>query len=826
MKGREIDDVPAVCTKEQTTSQGRLIVKLVFTTTNGESLLSADNLKSICRLEHKAIRTYKGFNDLCHKVNGTRHCCPSWSVGHYVAILTNVASCSDIQDHQVDEVATLLKNCSTYYHKQKLKPDCWNFETNQVDMKKCKSVPENCSKYNAVYNILHYLTDKGFLSNNQNLFLRYSLVLVPMAENKKFQKNVYKSNLKDKEMTDGNVKLTSYELSQLKMQIFVEVVLIQLYLPSLAMVVIMVILWLYTHSLILTVLIGMIIECSLLIAYFIYTIVLDLDYFTNLNIFTFVLMVGIAADNAFLYVDLWSEAKDKLKQETGRDVPSTDKDLTRKDLVNLTVTTLKHAAASMFVTNFTTAAAFFTGLTSVIPPIRLFAIYAGTSMICMFLLLVTWYPAAVIIVQTKPRKRGLGDKLCDNLSKAISNRCCDINAIGKKLVLWRGKFHKKILPDLVIRLRYFWVIFLALIAVGGFIVTFVEPKLKPPSSPVFQMFHKSHELEKYPFKVRNYFHFESTKRAGFPISLIWGTKPIDKGDKFNPASFGPITWDGNFDLANKESQKWIRKFISRLKKQPYVLDFGKKSFLEEFFDDMETANCTKENRLCCENTKFPYNSTVFNKCLLQRHCKKLKDVKLGSGFMSEGSPLYDSNDNVKAMTLNFVSNVGFTTSFDPVKKFWDTSRSWIDNELHQSPPSSRGWYISRLEFYDLQRSLSSGIFVSMSISLGVSFAVMLITTGNLFISVFAFITILFILAVTTGSLVLVGWELSILESLQLSCSVGLAVDFALHYGVAFVLAENKSNRKDRVFFSITEMSSAVTMAAFTTFLAGQLSDIK
>ena len=50
--------------------------------------------------------------------------------------------------------------------------------------------------------------------------------------------------------------------------------------------------------------------------------------------------------------------------------------------------------------------------------------------------------------------------------------------------------------------------------------------------------------------------------------------------------------------------------------------------------------------------------------------------------------------------------------------------------------------------------------------------------------------------------------------------MGLSVDFALHYGVAYVLAVDKTDRKFRVSFSMASMSSTITMAAFTTFVTG------
>ena len=217
------------------------------------------------------MRKYRGFDDHCHKVNGSQHCCPSWSVGHYIALLNGHTSCLNINDIQVENAKHLLSTCSGYYLNGTLKPNCWDFGKNKGS---CYGVPQKCTTLNAVYNILHYLTDKYFLSDGSSLFLRYSLVLVPVKENEEFQVDIYKSHLKDSDIKDGNVVLSGYELSKLKYEIFNERMLADLYLAAIAMFFIMIILWLYTRSFLITSLVGLIVVSSLVIAYFINTIVL------------------------------------------------------------------------------------------------------------------------------------------------------------------------------------------------------------------------------------------------------------------------------------------------------------------------------------------------------------------------------------------------------------------------------------------------------------------------------------------------------------------------------------------------------------------------
>lgn len=148
--------------------------------------------------------------------------------------------------------------------------------------------------------------------------------------------------------------------------------------------------------------------------------------------------------------------------------------------------------------------------------------------------------------------------------------------------------------------------------------------------------------------------------------------------------------------------------------------------------------------------------------------------------------------------------------------------AWITEELRYAPTGlSHGWFISNLEFYDLQDSLSDGTLVAMALSVAVAFSVMLLTTWNVIISLYAILSIAGTIFVTVGSLVLLGWELNVLESVTISVAVGLSVDFAVHYGVAYRLAP-EPDREGKVIFSLSRMGSAIAMAALTTFVAGAM----
>ena len=63
-----------------------------------------------------------------------------------------------------------------------------------------------------------------------------------------------------------------------------------------------------------------------------------------------------------------------------------------------------------------------------------------------------------------------------------------------------------------------------------------------------------------------------------------------------------------------------------------------------------------------------------------------------------------------------------------------------------------------------------------------------LSTRSLCLSLLAIVTVFLIILATIASLVLLGWELNILESVIITLAIGLSVDFTLHYGIMYKLA--------------------------------------
>ena len=107
-------------------------------------------------------------------------------VGHYVALISNRSSCANIDEQDVEMALAVLRVCSKSCHGLRLSPNCDSVVregSSGVDEGgDCRSdVPDMCTRHNAVYHILYYLTDAEFLVGDNDGHLRYSAVFLPAA---------------------------------------------------------------------------------------------------------------------------------------------------------------------------------------------------------------------------------------------------------------------------------------------------------------------------------------------------------------------------------------------------------------------------------------------------------------------------------------------------------------------------------------------------------------------------------------------------------------------------------------------------------------------
>ncbi|KAK7868686.1 hypothetical protein R5R35_006977 [Gryllus longicercus] len=767
--------------------------RVVFSGIENGDLFTWEAMLSMCRLQ---ILLSQGpqYHHLC-ETSSHNTCCQPWSLPNYITLLQNRTSCLNITKEDLNATLLLLMECAPYFHNLKLTPGS-------------QEAPSHCIRHDAVYNIMYYLVDTGFLPPNdsRNATIFSTMLILPLACS--FQSLDYYTFLQDKKLEDGNVRVVAMEFG-LKNKLFDESLIRDTWMIAAGGLFVLICMWMYTSSIFITAMTVIAIAFSLGISYFMYTLVFELRFFPFMNLLASIVAVGIGADDAFIFCKVWQCAKGEKNNGT---------------LVKLVHDTLKHAVVSMLVSSVTTAAAFYAGYVSNITAIRCFSVFAGTATLANFLLMVTWLPASVVV----------SERWCcppvvplqwDSKLRPARAAAGQARAALDRLLVWA-----------VLRLCYLWLVLLGGAAVAAVVVVFYHPRLKLPDSRDFQLFDNHHPFEQYDLVYKDKFMFEHLSQKNdlnmkLPLRFVWGIVPQDNGDYMDPSSRGTLQFDRTFDMADPESQTWLYQFCRNLRAQPFYQSTRgpllPNCFIESFISWMH-RRCKdpsgENNRApCCETSLFPYRKKVFENCIVDS-IASLYETPHEIALPGVAGPKFSRNlkkPRIKAVVVEYDSNHSYSMSFTEMNAFYQKVEKWMESQLATAPPGMRnGWFVSELDFYDLQLTLSEDTLLAIGVAMGIALVVLLLVTLNVLISLYAVLTITCIIFVTVAILVLLGWKLNVLESIAVSVAIGLAVDFSLHYGVHYRICPEGGDRETAVTYAVSRMGGPTAMAALTTAAAG------
>ena len=541
-------------------------------------LFTRDKLKTVCEMDNGVVRATPGFKAWCSCYVNSQ-CAPSLSLGTYIASIQNHSSCQDITESDVAFAKNLLKTCADAYFNEKLDDP---------------SSPQECRLNNKfVENVFDLLVDVDFIDKTD--ILKATMVLSPVYYDFDFARDIYDQHLSGDLPERNGVKLVAFTFNDFKFDQFNLQLLLDAVFPVIGLVMVALILMLYTHSVVIMALTIFSVVTSVIIAYFIYHQVFRLTFFPFLNILTFVFLVGIGADDAFVFNDVWSQAK--LAQPRG-------------NIIDWTEYTFRHAAMAMFVTSFTTSAAFYANVLSNITAIRLFGIYSGTSILIMYSLMITWFPAGVIFMEKRRHSRSSKVEILElqgnpaieenpetkdtrvdgespigseNALEKTDNTGCSSNtqSLPQRSPLRYYRIARSACSDFMRNLFEKWIptslrgypiwliAFLAL-GIGMIVAVLVSPGLRRPTSSDFQVFSSSHILEQYDLKYKNEFRLERTGDSNMNVFVYFGFKATDNGNYLEPDNFGELEYDSSFDVLRPDAQKWfLEDLCPRIRSQAF-----------------------------------------------------------------------------------------------------------------------------------------------------------------------------------------------------------------------------------------------------------------
>ncbi|XP_022123672.2 protein dispatched [Pieris rapae] len=792
---------------------------LVVKTIDGSSLLTFENVQNVCKLQSKLVQLGgKVYFDLCQRsMQSDDLCCPMWSIPNYIALISGKSTCDNITKQDVETTIDIIRKCAGYFHNFTLMASC--------KMNICR-VPKYCTQYDAVYNLLFYLVDFDAFSpqNVSNAFVKNSMLFLPLPTSSTVLP--YYELLQSSNLSCDGLIIPAMDFG-LRNALFDLWLIQDAWLIALGGFFVLIGVWIYTKSLLLTVLLFIAIGYSLGVAYFLYVYIFSLDFFPFMNLLVIVVVIGIGADDAFIYVKVWTMVSKRLIkdniiiQENGlsdiKNVSSAGETI----LVQILEETLKHTVIAIFITTLTTAVAFFASYVSYIPAINCFSVFAGTTVLVNFFLMMTWLPASVFILDVK---------MCISSCLFLGAFNKALNSIGEDIKVILNRF----ITTCIMRLYVILALIFGAVGVCSIVVVFYYPGLQLPDSKTFQLFQSSHPFEMYDFEYSDRFIFENFGRdvgsgMKMPLRWIWGIEAIDNGNHMDPASKGKLIFDESFSISNPQSQVWLSQFCRNLKTQPFYQPTPgpllPNCFIESFKMYM-SRRCIdvidKMNRSpCCESSSFPYTKDVFDYCIIKAMESLYQTPReifipgvAGPKFLRSANPPV-----VVAFVVEFESVVPYSMSYTDMHNFYEQVENWTQYELISAPPGMKnGWFVSDLQFYDLQKTLASGTIMALMLSAALGFVVLLPSTFSFAVSICALAAMIFSTTVTIAILVLSGWKLNILESVSISTSAGLAVDFSLHYALSYT--NTSGSKSARVKNALCTSSGPTAAAAFTTGLAG------
>eukprot|EP00937_MAST-01D_sp_MAST-1D-sp2_P000052 g52.t1 len=538
-------------------------------------------------------------------------CCPARTVGQWIAHGQGV-SCGELTDGMVDAHFARLQRCAPFYANGTLATCasslklCVYYQASTQESKYCgtqdvttceRAVPAECTEGSAAYDIFHSLADSEFLSpaaaEPARSRLRYAQAYLHVRDEKDAWWQGDAQAELDKLVAQGptgGAALVAFELSgDGKFKLFNKVIMSDAAFAGVAVVFVLLLLRSHSGSLLFSIAAMVQIVLSVPLSYFVYFVVFRMPFFPFLNMITVFLIVGIGADDTFVYVDTWKQSYALLVPRLPATGPASAR--SQVEMPQRVHWVLGRAASSMFVTTATTACAFFATAISSITAIRCFGIFAGIVVICDYMLMVSMLPCVVLLHHRfahgadvigdgdddgdQPAAKDATDPGRTRTGPRWAARAC---ARGTLCNLPADRTQRRWVEEfLVLKVAPFltkarWVLVPALIAMGGVLMhtAFVDPGLQHPTTEGFQLFPDSHPMERYSKTYKREFRSESEQQGGSTLwaSVLWGVRPSDNGNHLDPYDHGRLATTP-LAISSPAAQRWLIQFEHRMRSQEF-----------------------------------------------------------------------------------------------------------------------------------------------------------------------------------------------------------------------------------------------------------------
>uniref|UniRef100_A0A7S4DUM7 SSD domain-containing protein n=1 Tax=Lotharella globosa TaxID=91324 RepID=A0A7S4DUM7_9EUKA len=568
----------------------------------------------------------------------------------------------------------------------------------------------------------------------------------------------------------------------------------------------------------------------------IYRDIFRVAYFAFLHILVIFLVLGIGADDVFVFYDGWRQAVDDEEvMQLMRDKPGQAAILEKRMEV-----AYKRTLETVFNTSFTTMVAFLATAISPIMPIATFGILAATCILINFVLVITLIPAVMMCHHlwfvkkrcsihpspgTEATPRNLVEAKTTEHDVPDATEDDDTDEANETLL---DKFATKVyIPAMTYEYRGVYVvaigIAISLLIYGVVSVAYAAQLTSPTEQETWLP--SDNMLEQVPVDLRTDFMSGDTDQnieVGMPFGISGFERP--NFDPYVPAkNRGHVTYDSGFDLYPAASQNAFLYACELARSYPcneeacqdgvlvHQADSSLQCFLPKF-QSWFIANNPGYTTYNCSRAQFLNQLMVYRNATTSDGYSVAQKQKL-IGFVA--GELKYARITLTTTILQQESTAykaeGRKVLDDMVNQINGNSPSGMNNAFG----ASFAWV-----WIESEAGVLRGFFTGLMLCFPVAFIVLVLATSNIIVSFYAIISIGFIVASVLGVTKWIGWALGIGEAIAGVIVIGFSVDYVIHLGHMFVEATHSEGLKatiDRFTFASRKMVPTVAAGGVTTF---------
>merc|ERR1719159_681842 len=552
---------------------------------------------------------------------------------------------------------------------------------------------------------------------------------------------------------------------------------------------------------------------SIPVAFVLYRSVFGFQYFAGLNAMTLFVVLAIGADDIFVLMDAYKQSLYYAP--------------VCKDLRTRMTWVYRRATSAMFVTSFTTMAAFVASATSPLVDVQSFGIFAAFAILVDFALVITWFPACLVWYHNNLESRG---HCCCRISAGTSTERASSaweEHPGSQRVQQKRSVEKFLggpFAEFVVKRRAVILGFFAIVLVGA---ATAGAQIRPATS-TDQFLPEDHPFQRIATIWNDKFP-SSAQNANAKVYLTWGLEDVDRSGVSllrDSENKGTVVYNTKFSF-DEAAQLHILSVCEEVSQYgPAVSGFlSADPDAEILAGKVECPLFDFKAWLESRGKTFPVPAAEVGPAMaefLKAQVKGAFDASQSYEQKWQNAIGYsDSLEQVRFMIVSVESTLPERgrEAHDTLKEQYNLFEDWLERLNREAPESGKGAFHvaanSMWVWMHTQTVFVSSALTGMITGTVLAFVVVLFATQQILVALASVLTILGVLSSVLGSMVALGWELGTIESICLTILAGFSVDYVVHLAHAFVHSE-KNERSDKVRSALDEIGVSVLGGMLTS----------